>query len=164
MKVSDLTIEQFRDLIKEAVQEQLAELLRDPDEGLALRPEFRERLERSLASKERISFDDVKSRSPIVTYRVEFSSQALDDIASSTLRSPDVSPRRSVALPLLDEVPRESCPANSDRLNSESAIGESLYRGPAASGHCSACIGHRRQISPTCVADLPAPFDPAALL
>ena len=62
MKVSDLTIEQFRDLIKEAVQEQLAELLRDPDEGLALRPEFRERLERSLASKERISFDDVKSR------------------------------------------------------------------------------------------------------
>ena len=52
MKVSDLTIEQVRDLIKEAVQEQLAELLRDPDEGLALRPEFRERLERSLRRSE----------------------------------------------------------------------------------------------------------------
>jgi len=55
MKVSDLTIEQFRDLIKEAVQEQLAELLRDPDEGLALRPEFQERLERSLRRSEFLS-------------------------------------------------------------------------------------------------------------
>ena len=52
MKVSELTVEQLKALIKEAVAEQLEETLGDPDCGLELREEVRERLCRSLADKE----------------------------------------------------------------------------------------------------------------
>ena len=62
MKVADLTVEELRALIKEAVQEELREILADPDKGLELRPEFVERLQNSLASTERIPFDEVKKR------------------------------------------------------------------------------------------------------
>ena len=62
MRVADLTVEELRALIKEAVQEELRELWSDPDKGLELRPELEERLHSSLASKERISFDEVQKR------------------------------------------------------------------------------------------------------
>ncbi len=52
MKVSELTVEQLKALIKEAVAEQLEETLGDPDCGLELREEVRERLCRSLADKD----------------------------------------------------------------------------------------------------------------
>ena len=48
MKLGSLSREELKALIKEAVEEALAELLGDPDEGLELRPEVRERLQRSL--------------------------------------------------------------------------------------------------------------------
>ena len=62
VRVADLTIEELRALIKEAVQEELRELWSDPDKGLELRPELEERLQSSLASKERISFDEVQKK------------------------------------------------------------------------------------------------------
>ena len=62
MKVSDLTIEELKALIREAVGEKLRELLSDPDDGLELRSEVEERLKTSLSSKEKISFEDVKKR------------------------------------------------------------------------------------------------------
>ena len=40
MRVADLTVEELRALIKEAVQEELRELWSDPDKGLELRPEL----------------------------------------------------------------------------------------------------------------------------
>jgi len=51
-KVGDLTIDEFKRLVRETVAETLAEMLSDPDEGLELRGDFRAALERSLASVE----------------------------------------------------------------------------------------------------------------
>lgn len=53
MKVKELTVEQLKALIQEAVEEKLEELLGDPDRGLALREEVRERLCKSMAAMER---------------------------------------------------------------------------------------------------------------
>ena len=39
-KVADLTVDEFKSVIRETVAQTLAELLSDPDEGLALRDEF----------------------------------------------------------------------------------------------------------------------------
>ncbi len=52
MKVSELTVEELKALIKEAVAEQLEETLGDPDCGLELQEEVKERLCRALADKE----------------------------------------------------------------------------------------------------------------
>ena len=47
-KVSDLTITEFKELVRETVAQSLAELLGDPDEGLVLRDDFSKALRRSL--------------------------------------------------------------------------------------------------------------------
>ena len=39
-KVADLTVDEFKSVIRETVAQTLAELLGDPDEGLALRKEL----------------------------------------------------------------------------------------------------------------------------
>ena len=62
MKVADLTIDELKKLIREAIDEQFKELLFDPDDGLELRDEVEQRLRASLASKERIPFEKVKKR------------------------------------------------------------------------------------------------------
>jgi hypothetical protein len=62
MKVADLTIDELKKLIREAVDEQFKEILFDPDNGLELKDEMEQRLRASLASKERISFEEVKKR------------------------------------------------------------------------------------------------------
>jgi hypothetical protein len=46
--VKDLSVEELRALIVEIVEETLRELVGDPDAGLELRPEVRERLLRTL--------------------------------------------------------------------------------------------------------------------
>jgi hypothetical protein len=48
--VADLTVSELRALIAEVVEEKLAELTRDPDEGLKLRPELVAELEERMAS------------------------------------------------------------------------------------------------------------------
>lgn len=48
MKVKDLSVEQLKALVGEAVEEKLEELLGDPDIGLELREEVEERLRSSL--------------------------------------------------------------------------------------------------------------------
>ena len=53
MKIRDLTPEQLKVLIQEAVEEKLQEILGDPDEGLELRDEVKQRLLDSLAATER---------------------------------------------------------------------------------------------------------------
>jgi len=45
--VAEMTIPQFKALIRETVEEVLQEFLGDPDAGLQLKPEFEERLRRS---------------------------------------------------------------------------------------------------------------------
>ena len=46
--VKDLSIEELKALIGEVVEQKFREILTDPDTGLALRPEIRERLLRDL--------------------------------------------------------------------------------------------------------------------
>ena len=48
MRVKDLSSEELAALIQEAVVEALLELLGDPDQGLELREDLRERLKHSL--------------------------------------------------------------------------------------------------------------------
>ena len=50
--VADLTIDEFREHVRETVVKALSELLIDPDEGLELRGEFAEELRRSLVTLE----------------------------------------------------------------------------------------------------------------
>jgi signal recognition particle GTPase len=52
MKVKELTVEQFKGLIQEAIEEKLEELVGDPDLGLELREEIEERLRSSLAARQ----------------------------------------------------------------------------------------------------------------
>ena len=51
-KVADLTIDEFRVLIRAVVIQTLSEMLDDPDEGLELRDNFSEELLGSLAAVE----------------------------------------------------------------------------------------------------------------
>jgi hypothetical protein len=62
MRVSDLTIEELRQIIKEIIDEKFRELLFDPDEGLELKEEIEQRLRASLLSTEKIPFEEVKKR------------------------------------------------------------------------------------------------------
>jgi hypothetical protein len=50
MKVKELTVEQLKTLIQDAVEEKLEELIGDPDRGLELREEVKDRLRASLAA------------------------------------------------------------------------------------------------------------------
>ena len=49
-RIAELTVSEFKDLVREAMTESFADLLGDPDEGLVLRDEFAEELRRSLAA------------------------------------------------------------------------------------------------------------------
>lgn len=53
MKVKELTVEQLKALIQEAVEEKLQEILGDPDRGLEVREDVKERLRQSLGLAER---------------------------------------------------------------------------------------------------------------
>lgn len=61
MKISDLSKEEFKILLGDVIEEKLRELF-DPDYGLELREEFVQRLETSVASKERVSLEEVKKK------------------------------------------------------------------------------------------------------
>ena len=50
--VADLTVDELKELIREAVSQTIAEMLGDPDKDMELREEVQERLERSLAMME----------------------------------------------------------------------------------------------------------------
>ena len=47
-KVADLSVNEFRKLIREEVKQTISEMFTDPDNGLELRDEFKRELERSL--------------------------------------------------------------------------------------------------------------------
>lgn len=62
MKVADLTVDELQALIRKVVHEELQDIITDPDKGLELTDEIQARLQSSLASSDRISFEEVKSR------------------------------------------------------------------------------------------------------
>ena len=60
MKVKELSVEQLKAVIQETVEEKLYEILGDPDQGLELKNEVRERLKQSLVAKGKgIPFEQV---------------------------------------------------------------------------------------------------------
>ena len=65
-KVAELTVEEFKTLIKEVVRQTLYETLEDSDEGLDLRPEMQEQIQQSLEYTESggatSTVDDVAAR------------------------------------------------------------------------------------------------------
>lgn len=48
--VADLTVDELKNLIREVVTQTIVEIFGDPDEGLELQEEIKERLHRSLAA------------------------------------------------------------------------------------------------------------------
>jgi hypothetical protein len=62
MKLSDLTLEELKGLVRGIVDDRLRELLGDPDLGLEMSEAIRARLKQSLASSERITGEDVAEK------------------------------------------------------------------------------------------------------
>lgn len=62
MKISDLTLDELKELVKGLVDDRLRELLGDPDLGMELGEAARTRLKTSLASRERITGDEVAEK------------------------------------------------------------------------------------------------------
>ena len=62
MKISDLTVDELRELVKGIVDDRLRELLGDPDLGMELGGAARARLKASLVSRERITGDEVAEK------------------------------------------------------------------------------------------------------
>ena len=62
MKLSGLTLEELRELVKGIVDDRLRELLGDPDLGMELGEAIRARLKQSLASSARITGEEVAEK------------------------------------------------------------------------------------------------------
>ena len=62
MNISDLTMDELRELVKGIVDDRLRELLGDPDLGLAMGVAVGGRLKRSLAETERIAGEEVAEK------------------------------------------------------------------------------------------------------
>lgn len=62
MNLSDLTLEELKELVKGLVDDRLRELLGDPDLGLELGEAMRARLKQSLAETERLTGEDVAGK------------------------------------------------------------------------------------------------------
>ncbi len=62
MKLSDLTLEELKELVKGFVDDRLRELLGDPDLGMEMGETIRARLKQSLASSARITGEEVAAQ------------------------------------------------------------------------------------------------------
>ena len=62
MKLSDLTLEELKELVKGIVDDRLRELLGDPDLGMEMGEAIRARLKQSLASSTRITGEEVAEK------------------------------------------------------------------------------------------------------
>ena len=62
MKLSDLSLEELRELVKGIVDDRLRELLGDPDLGMEMGEAIRTRLKQSLASSARITGEEVAEK------------------------------------------------------------------------------------------------------
>ena len=51
-RIADLTVNEFKQLVRESVVQSITGLLGDPDQGLVLREDFAEELQRSLSQVE----------------------------------------------------------------------------------------------------------------
>ena len=65
-KVADLSIDEFKKVVREVVMQTFSEMFADPDDGLELQDDFKAELQRSLTEarkgKETISAKDVANK------------------------------------------------------------------------------------------------------
>lgn len=61
-RVAEMTVDELKGLVRDITRQTVLELLADPDEGLELRDEMKERLRASLATTETIPAADVAAR------------------------------------------------------------------------------------------------------
>lgn len=59
MKISELSLDELKELVKGLVDDRLRDLLGDPDLGLQLSDAIRTRLKNSLASTTRVTGDEI---------------------------------------------------------------------------------------------------------
>lgn len=59
MKISDLSLDELKELVKGLVDDRIRDLLGDPDLGLQLTDAIRARLKHSLASETRVTGDEM---------------------------------------------------------------------------------------------------------
>lgn len=59
MQISDLSLEELKELVKGLVDDRIRDLLGDPDLGLPLSEAIRTRLKNSLASETRVSGEEI---------------------------------------------------------------------------------------------------------
>ena len=62
MKISDLSLDELKELVKGLVDDRLRDLLGDPDLGLQLSDAIRTRLKNSLASEARVTGDEMADK------------------------------------------------------------------------------------------------------
>jgi hypothetical protein len=62
MKISDLSLDELKELVKGLVDDRLRDLVGDPDLGLQLSDAIRTRLKHSLASEARITGDEMAEK------------------------------------------------------------------------------------------------------
>ncbi|TLY22840.1 MAG: hypothetical protein E6K68_01920 [Nitrospirae bacterium] len=62
MRLSDLTLEELKELVKGIVDDRLRELLGDPDLGMEMGEAVRARLKQSLASSARVTGEEVAEK------------------------------------------------------------------------------------------------------
>lgn len=62
MRISDLSLDELKELVKGLVDDRIRDLLGDPDLGLELSDALRTRLKHSLASQTRVTGDEMADR------------------------------------------------------------------------------------------------------
>ena len=62
MKISDLSLDELKELVKGLVDDRLRDLVGDPDLGLQLSDAIRTRLKHSLASEARLTGDEMAEK------------------------------------------------------------------------------------------------------
>lgn len=62
MQISDLSLDELKELVKGLVDDRIRDLLGDPDLGLQLSDAVRTRLKSSLASETRVTGDEMADR------------------------------------------------------------------------------------------------------
>jgi hypothetical protein len=62
MQISDLSLDELKELVKGLVDDRIRDLLGDPDLGLQLSDAVRTRLKNSLASETRVTGDEMADR------------------------------------------------------------------------------------------------------
>ena len=62
MKLSDLTLEELKEMVKGIVDDRLRELLGDPDLSMEMGETIRARLKQSLAASERVTGEEVAEK------------------------------------------------------------------------------------------------------